>query len=166
MAGSALHPWPDTLLHKNTSYPARFPLLSQKCRKQKNLPTLLSSVTPSSWCPWRRRSISGSDPRSFSDTSFQPPSSLCPDVWWPSGSFCAVSVLQPSQLKALQQKHTWGPSSCWQHIHIWSTAGLRSVWTLCFCRIKAMLLRNFNGLNLSNKSLKSSKTFRHNLMAW
>lgn len=31
MAGSALHPSPDTLLHKNTSDPARFPLLSQKC---------------------------------------------------------------------------------------------------------------------------------------
>lgn len=101
-------------------------VMHQGCRTHththKNLPTLLSSATPSSWCPWRRRSISGSAPRSFSDASFQPPSCLSPDVWWPSGSSCAVSVLHSSQSNALQQKHTWGASSCWLHIFVCSCA--------------------------------------------
>lgn len=73
-------------------------------RKQFNLLTLFSSLRPSFWWPWRCRSISESDPPFFSGTSFPPPSSLSPDAWWPSDSFCVVSVPQQSQSKALRQK--------------------------------------------------------------
>lgn len=70
-------------------------------------------------------------------------------------------------------RHSWmlcSRSTCEGPPHVdstyLSTAVLRSVGTLCFCRTKVMLRQNFDDLNPNSKSLKSSKMFRHNLMAW